>query len=161
MDAAAVARGRTLTRTSLASSSGLAAALGSTDVLFVPRQNTDEATMTTVASFWHDPLVAFVAAGGVVVVLTGGAVWSLYGYEWRIVAAPDLFSLPAAAWLGGLTNPVIVEIVDATDPIAAGVLSPFPTLAGTAACFPGSSGGRLVARTAGTMLCPVVRHLVR
>ncbi len=160
MDDAATSRGRTLVRTALTSAPGLAGALATADVLFVPVQPyADDATMRGVASFWHDPIVSFVDSGGVVVV-AGAELGSNGGFEFRVVEAADLFVFG----VGGSRLPsetVPIAIVDASDPVAAGVLSTFPTGLDRGQCFPSSARGNLVARTADSALCPVVRHLVR
>lgn len=155
IDDQAAARGRVVRRSTLATASGLGTALASADVLLVLHQLADESTMRTVAGFWHDALVEFLDAGGVVVVLsaaTGGS----GGYEYLLLDGDRLFTLPAREVNASSTT---VEIVAPTDVVAAGVISPYPAGSQSILCFPSSSGGTLVARTQ-TALCPVVRHRV-
>lgn len=155
IDDQATARGRVVRRSTLATASGLGTALASADVLLVLHQLADESTMRTVAGFWHDALVGFLDAGGVVVVLsaaTGGS----GGYEYLLLDGDRLFTLPAREVNTASTS---VEIVAPTDVVAAGVISPYPAGSQSILCFPSSSGGTLVARTQ-TALCPVVRHRV-
>jgi hypothetical protein len=157
MDAEATARGRVLTRTELTSAPDLTTALASADVFFVPGQvYADEAIMNGIASFWHAPLVSFVDAGGVVVVV-GADSGGHGGFEFHILDDPGLFGFGGGRMFVSMTS--VISIVDTTDPLAAGVLTPFPEGLDFGECFPGSSRGTLVARS--DALCPMVRHLVR
>jgi hypothetical protein len=157
MDSEGTARGRSVTRTLLASAGGLATALADADVLFVPIQLTDESTLRTIGSIWHDTLVSFVASGGVVVVLSCPSAASPGG-EYHLVEGASLFTYTSAGNLG--TGTVPVEIVAASDPIAAGILSPFPANGRESSGFPMSTGGVQVARSMDGTLRPVIRHIV-
>jgi hypothetical protein len=162
MDDEAVARGRTLNRSTLTSASGLATALASADVLFVPVQSADEGTMRTIGMFWHDDLVSFLAAGGVVVVLSWPGLAS-NSYEYRLVDASDLFVFGPGGASGSFASspPTVVALADTTDPIAAGVATPWAVNGSYIRCFPMSARGTVVVRTSDATLCPIVRHLVR
>jgi hypothetical protein len=164
IDAEAASRSRAVDHAELAAATGLTAALATTDVFIVPVQNTSEGTMMTTAGFWHDALIDFVEGGGVVVVFTaaisGCSTPGISGYEWRLVEAPDLFSFTDARRCFPSVPTVELEIVDATDPVGAGVISPYAYDAQFTSAFSGA-GGQLVGRTHDASLFPVVRHLVR
>jgi hypothetical protein len=161
--AAASARGRTVAYAELASpgAATLTSGLATADVLLVRPQNLSPGAFATVGPEWHDPVIAFLDAGGVVVILmneneSSGAPHD----EWRLAAGAGLFealSDPTA------TQGVMFEIATPSDPVAAGVLSPF---ADRGVCLNMMTGGTPVARTSSTsgvapLFCPVVRHLVR
>lgn len=152
----AEAESRTVTFTDLTSAFDLEDVIGTTDVLFVHGQfNAGTGWMAGVASAWHDDLVAFVDAGGVVVVL------SINKGEHAVVSGDDLLNVPSANWGTAYGPSTTFTVVAPDDPLGEGVISPFPaTEPSSVVCFMGSSGGMLVARET-TMLCPIVRHLER
>jgi hypothetical protein len=164
--AAAAGAGRPATFTPLVSAFGLSAALATTDVLLVPPQciASSDDTLRAIGTGWQPDLLAFLDAGGVVLVLTcdsrpvgGGS--SAPGGEWLLTGG--LFTTSSVAPRNG-SVPYVHEVTAPSDPIARGVLSPF---ASYAPCFQGSTGGTVVARRDATALdaplCPVVRHLER
>lgn len=153
IDQRAEATGRTVTYTDLDAAFDLPDVIGSTDVLLIHGQTYAPAGwMNTVSMAWHDDLVAFLDAGGVVVVLAA------QHEEHRVLSGAGLFGLPAAS-LPFNSVGTTFTVVAPTDPIVTDVLSPFLATEVTGVvCFMGSTGGSVVAReTVG--LCPVVRHL--
>lgn len=162
IDTEAASRGRTTSYSTLTTDTGLAAALADTDVFYLYDQGSlDETAARTTATFWHDDLLDFLDAGGVVVVtaLAPSCSGSCRA-QFRLVEGAGLFTFGGTPASVGSAGGVPIEISAPSDPIAAGIASPFPTGTGNWACFPSSTGGTVVARVQST-LCPVARHLVR
>ena len=164
VDAEAHGRGRTVSYRDLTRSTSLEAMLPTASVLFIyPQPHTNWVELGNVGAAWHDAIDAYLDAGGVVIVLTSRDVHE----EWRLVSGAGLFNSLGDATGSGSAN---TEIVMPLDPVAAGVISPYPAPVGDGIhCFPGLSGGVLVARTTNDgpspqplpTLCPTLRHLAR
>jgi len=160
LDGAASTRHRTITYTELASDSvpALSTSLASADVFLVRPQNIGSGgAFGTLGDVWHDTIVAFLDAGGVVVIMMNQNQGSESTHdEWKIASGTGLFMDASSPYWDSYNVPS--EIVAPTDPIAAGVLSPY---ASNTLCLDMMSGGTLVARTSSPGFCTVVRHITR
>lgn len=162
IDAGGTSRGRVVTYTNLASTmvSALESALADADVFLVrPLDFGGAADYRTLAPTWHDSIVAFLDAGGVVVVLMNiDASSGRRHEEWLVLSGTDLFNGVTDVFP---TGPTTFEVVGPTDAVGMGVLSPY---AASGICLNMVGGGVPITRTAmasiSPALCPVVRHLV-
>lgn len=116
--------------------------------------------MPTLQTLWNPILRAFLARGGIVIVLSGnqgpaagasGAPDS-WGETFRVVSNQGLMYVPAYK-----ANVGYAVLADNTDPLAAGVTSPLPTLRNSYMTFPGAVGGRIVVRDVMSQ-APIVLH---
>ncbi|UJR86394.1 hypothetical protein [Sandaracinus amylolyticus] len=152
------ATGRDVTFTELTSWLELENALDDVDVLLVYAQSAERARMQTIAEAWHPHLRAFLASGGVIVVLDrtqGGS--SELGFSHELVRGEGLFAITAVMPGGGNATPRIHDVALASDPIAAGVTS---YSVSQATCYDRTTGGDAVVALRET-LCPVVLHGTR
>ncbi len=162
IDAAALARGRGVVYSAIEGPSTFTASLARADVLLVLAQYTGGGgTLSALGASAHDDVLAFLDSGGVVVILLNSRTESgAHHEEWRLASGEGLFNAPSDPWGAYAAT---CEIASPSDPVAAGVLTPYAPVHG-ANCLNGMSGGTVVARTSTTdtpPLCPVVRHLVR
>ncbi|AKF10181.1 hypothetical protein [Sandaracinus amylolyticus] len=153
------ATGRDVTFTELTSWLELDDALDDdVDVLLVYAQSAERARMQTIAEAWHPHLRAFLARGGVIVVLDrtqGGSIE--LGFSHELVRGEGLFAITAVMPGGGNATPRIHDVALASDPIAVGVTS-YSVAQST--CFDRTTGGDAVVQLRDT-LCPVVLHGTR
>ncbi len=162
LDDAGTTRGRTLVYSDLASSSAstFASSIASADVLLVHAQYMATLDFPTVGASWHDTVIAFLDAGGVVVILMNlqQDSWARHD-EWALASGTGLFNASGSFNHDGSPQ---TEIATPTDPVAAGVLTPY---AAPVIGLAGMTGGVPVARTSVAVavpaFTPTVRHLTR
>lgn len=118
--AVATTLGRSFTIDTLSDSAQLANVLSGHDVLLVYEQeSSDAATLGTVGAAWGPRLRTFVEGGGIVIVCDH--LWGSGG-TWRILSDSGLLAVTASS---ALSLGASVDVVDAADPIAAGVTNPY------------------------------------
>jgi len=142
--------GRAISFAALTDYRNLQTALPNADVLLIYDQPNDPyrgPQVSFIANTWSPDMEAFMAAGGVVVVLDGGSSSTA-----AFAGGPSGFYLAAGS--SPVTTTLAVE--DSTDPVAAGVTSPFTSTTGFTK-YPRASNGNIVVGTSDN-LDPVVLH---
>ncbi|MBN1773981.1 MAG: hypothetical protein JXB32_22165 [Deltaproteobacteria bacterium] len=142
---------RTVLFDTLTDSADLSARIGSADVLLVHEQEArpDVTTLNDIGTAWGSTLTSFVERGGILVVLDA------YGSEsYRLVRSSSLL---AGTGLDTIITTVQLRVAATSDPVGAGVPSPYDPPLATVSWSPGVPGTAVV-MTNDTRMRIVVFH---